>query len=157
QECLHMKPGTLMAPRITAVSLLFGFCLLSAGIILTTVQASSAPPFITSWGSPLPDSTGQFIEPRGVAVDPNGNIFVADTGNNRIQEFNSSGVFLRMWGSAGFGDGQFAFLQGIAADSSGNVYAADGNTNRIQKFSPTGALITKWGSGGSGDGQFNFP
>jgi sugar lactone lactonase YvrE len=91
--------------------------------------------------------------PWGVAVDSSGNVYVADSGNQRIQKFNSSGEFITKWGTFGSGDGQFNYPLRVAVDSSGNVYVADEGNQRIQKFTSNGTFITKWGSGGSGDGQ----
>jgi DNA-binding beta-propeller fold protein YncE len=50
-------------------------------------------PFFTTWGS-TGSGAGQFTYPTGISVDGNGNVYVADTGNNRIQKFTSQGVFL---------------------------------------------------------------
>jgi len=69
-------------------------------------------------------------------VDSSGNVYVADTGNHRIQKFNASGEFLAKWGSEGTGDGQFDCPYGVAVDSNGNVYVADMGNDRIQKFKP---------------------
>ncbi len=108
---------------------------------------------------PCPSGTGngQFNSAGGVAVDSSGNVYVADTNNNRIQKFTSSGAYMTQWGSSGSGDGQFSNPNGVAVDSSGNVYVADTYNNRIQKFTSTGTLITKWGSSGFGDGQLSNP
>ncbi|MCX9082421.1 MAG: PGF-pre-PGF domain-containing protein, partial [Candidatus Methanoperedens sp.] len=95
--------------------------------------------FLAKWGSSGSDD-GQFDGPEGVAVDNEGNVYVADTGNNRIQKFNSSGIFLTRWGSSGSGDGQFDSPEGVAVDSDGNVYIAEvssdfeDSNDRIQKF-----------------------
>ena len=70
-----------------------------------------------------------------MATDGSGNVYVADEGNHRIQEFDASGTFLTAWGSAGSGNGQFTYSNGVAADGSGNVYVADSGNARIQKFS----------------------
>jgi DNA-binding beta-propeller fold protein YncE len=112
--------------------------------------------FITKWGS-FGTGDGQFNGPRLIAVDSSGNVYVADTANNRIQKFTSTGSFLSKWGSLGTGDGQFDWPTGIAVDSSGNVYITDFNNNRIQKFTSTGSFLSKWGSLGTGDGQFDWP
>ena len=98
-----------------------------------------------------------FNAPHAVAVDRNGDIFVADTSGHRIQKFTSGGQFITKWGSMGHGDGQFSSPYGIAVDSSGFVYVADTGNYRIQKFTSDGTFVTKWGSQGSGNGQFNIP
>ena len=98
---------------------------------------------------------GSFKEPNALAIDPSGNIFVADSGHNRVLEFNSEHTFLRQFGSEGAGAGQFQGIQGIAANSEGNVYVT--GSNRVQEFSPTGTFIRQWGSEGSASGQFIYP
>jgi tripartite motif-containing protein 71 len=77
---------------------------------------------------------GQFYDSEGIAVDSSGNVYVADTNNNRIQKFDSNGRFLTTWGSKGSGNGQFDYPGDIAVDSSGNVYVDDINHDRVQKF-----------------------
>jgi streptogramin lyase len=80
------------------------------------------------------------VSPYGVAVDSSGNIYVADSFNDRIQKFDSVGNFITKWGSGGEEEGQFFGAYGVAVDSSGNVYVADTGNDRIQKFSPTDVL-----------------
>ena len=89
---------------------------------------------------------GQFFNPQGIAVSASGYIYVVDTGNNRIQEFTSSGAYVTQWGSSGSGNGQFNTPIGIAVNSNGNIYVADACNYRIQEFSPSGAYVTQWGS-----------
>jgi DNA-binding beta-propeller fold protein YncE len=112
--------------------------------------------FMTKWGSGG-SGNGQFNSPWGIAVDNSGNVYVVDTGNNRVQKFTSSGAYVTKWGSLGTGNGQFHEPYGIAVDSSGYVYVADRENNRIQKFTSSGGYIHQWGTAGSGDGQFNKP
>ena len=100
---------------------------------------------------------GDFDWPYSIAIDSAGNVYVADTWNNRIQKFNATGSFITKWGSEGSANGQFYIPEGVAVDNEGNVYVADSFNNRIQKFDSTGSFITKWGSYGTEDGQFEQP
>ena len=98
-----------------------------------------------------------FSAPFGVAIDESGNVFVADTFNDRIQKFTPDGQFIAKWGSTGGRSGQFFGPSGIAIDSSGNLYIVDTYNNRIQKFTSNGEFVTNWGGLGSGDGEFDTP
>ncbi len=139
--------------------------LLLAGLTLVLIlppilaQADTPPTFLTRWGTNGIPGTGdgQFNNPRGVAVDNQGNVYVADTLNDRLQKFTITGTFLAKWGTPGTGDGQFNDPEGVAVDKAGNVYVADTGHDRIQKFTITGTFLAKWGSFGSGNGQFNSP
>ena len=122
----------------------------------TTASVAAPPSFLFKWGS-VGNGDGQFSAPDGIAIDSSGNVYVADTGNHRIQKFTSSGQFITKWGSLGNSDGQFYSPHGVAVDSSGNVYVVDTSNHRIQKFTSSGQFITKWGSFGDDDGQFNNP
>jgi DNA-binding beta-propeller fold protein YncE len=126
------------------------------GVPLAGAATTETPVFDTMWGGPG-SGDGQFQAPAAVAVDRAGNIYVADTNNNRIQKFDANGTFLTKWGSEGSADGQFQGPSGIAADSSGNVYVADTFNSRIQKFDANGTFLTKWGGFGIGEGEFRFP
>ena len=59
-----------------------------------------------SWGE-RGSSQGQFIAPRGIAVAPGGEVYVADTSNDRVQEFAADGSFIGQWGGLGSAAGQF--------------------------------------------------
>lgn len=115
-----------------------------------------APAFFATWGT-QGNGDGQFESPYGIAVGPNGRIYVADTGNNRIQVFDGNRTFVTAWGSAGTGDGEFNGPSGIAVDADNFVYVTDRFNHRVQQFSGDGVFITKWGVEGSGDGQFQDP
>ena len=94
---------------------------------------SSSPTILHKWGVTGVDE-GNFTHPDSVAADSMGNVYVADTDNNRIQKFDSKGKFVTKWGSHGPSDGQFRTPNGIAVDSKGNIYVADTYNDRIQKF-----------------------
>ncbi|HLQ35396.1 MAG TPA: flippase activity-associated protein Agl23, partial [Chloroflexota bacterium] len=89
---------------------------------------------------------GQLLGARGVAVAPDGSIYVADQGNNRIQKFDPSGKFVLKWGSKGSGDGQFDLPSGVAVDKAGNVWVSDLWNHRVQEFDASGKFVLKFGS-----------
>ncbi|MBV9281622.1 MAG: SMP-30/gluconolactonase/LRE family protein [Chloroflexi bacterium] len=95
--------------------------------------------------------------PDGVALDPQGNIYVADTGNNRVQKFSPDGAPLAQWGRQGSGRGQFSQPEGIALDPQGNIYVSDSGNNRLQELSPTGQPLRVWGQGGDVFAGFHNP
>jgi DNA-binding beta-propeller fold protein YncE len=107
-------------------------------ILIPPAFSQEAYKFELMWGSPGAGND-QFNNPVGVAVDPSGNVYVADYGNHRIQKFNSNGNFITQWGSPG--DSYFA--QSVVVDPSGNVYVV-ANETTIKKFDPNGNLITTW-------------
>ena len=120
-----------------------------------------------------PGTNAQFYDPTGVAVAPNGTVYVADRFNHQIRAVNpTTGEVTTLAGSgtAGFADGpgstaQFLFPFGVAVAPSGTVYVADVNNNRIRAINPTtGEVTTLAGSGERGltDGtgtnaQFDYP
>src|SRR6266508_2468345 len=65
---------------------------------------------------------GEFDSPTGIAVDPSGNVLVADTNNGRIEKFSPTGTFLSIMGNKGVGQAQLAGPNGIAVDRTGNIY-----------------------------------
>lgn len=100
---------------------------------------------------------GYFYLPVGVKAAPNGNLYVADAGNNRIQWFDADGKFLGKFGTAGSGNGAFILPTSVAISADNSVFVTDSNNHRIQKFSLTGQFQGTFGSFGSGAGQFNSP
>jgi sugar lactone lactonase YvrE len=97
---------------------------------------------------------GDFAKPTGVAVDKEGNLYVADTLNNRIEIFDADGAFLRTWGKNGDGPGYFARPKGVTIDSDGHVWVADGMQDRVQVFTNEGQLLISMGGHGLLPGQY---
>ncbi|HEX5762133.1 MAG TPA: DUF6531 domain-containing protein [Solirubrobacterales bacterium] len=100
---------------------------------------------------------GQFSQPRAVAVDDEGDVWVADTSNHRVQEFDSEWNPIRQLGSFGTAAGQFSSPSGVAVDPAGNVWVADTGNHRLQKFDAEGGFLLQVGSQGSANGQFKSP
>ena len=116
---------------------------------------------------------GAFRAPSTVASDGAGNVYVLEEAGSRVQKFNSSGVFQRMWGkdvirsgaatdtgtgfeictvaadcqqgSVGTLGGELSHPEGIAVDPAGNVYVADTDNNRIQEYTSAGAFVRAFG------------
>ncbi len=102
---------------------------------------------------------GEFVSPiYGLAVDNQGNIFVVDNGNNRVQKFDNAGNFIILWGNFGSANGNFHNPTSIALDAAGDVLVVDTNNHRVQKFDgKLGHYKMKFGSRGNGEGQFSSP
>lgn len=105
--------------------------------------------------SPAGVNKGQFSLPRGITRDAQGDFYVTDTENKRVQKFDLNGNWLLSFGSNGQAVGQFGAFSpdsvgtgpgGIAADSKGNIYVADTWNHRVQKFDSTGKFLTVWGT-----------
>lgn len=88
---------------------------------------------------------GQLADPVGVALDAQGNVYVADSANNRIQKFAPDGRFLSAVGGPGVEAGQFNQPGDLAVDAQGFVYVVDTWNHRIQKFDPALAFVAAWG------------
>jgi YD repeat-containing protein len=92
--------------------------------------------------------------PSSDAVDSNGNVWVIDSGNNRIEKFSSAGLLIAPYGEIGSGPGEFSGPWGIAVNqSTGNVYVTDQGNNRIEELSSTGSFIREFGKQGTGAGE----
>jgi DNA-binding beta-propeller fold protein YncE len=117
---------------------------------------------LAKWGAGGGDGTagggaGEFNHPSAVAVDGGGEVYVADTYNNRVVKLTAGGAVLGEWGSAGTGDGRFRSPSGVAVDGGGVVYVLDGENNRVELFDANGRFLAKWGQRGPGLGEFSKP
>jgi sugar lactone lactonase YvrE len=97
---------------------------------------------------------GDFSKPTGVAVDAEGNLYVADTYNNRIEIFDADGQFISTFGKAGDGPGYFARPKGVAIDGDNHIWVADGQQDRVSVFNREGQLLISLGGHGLLPGQF---
>jgi DNA-binding beta-propeller fold protein YncE len=97
-------------------------------------EHSATGSLIRSFGIPG-EGTGELADLRGLTVDSNGNVWVIDSGNNRVQVFGETGTYLTKFGGLGSGAGQMAFPFDVALDPSGNVWVTDNYNNRVQKWS----------------------
>jgi DNA-binding beta-propeller fold protein YncE len=164
----------ILLKRILGVSLVFAL-LMGCGAPATqspTLAPPTSGPTVVVTLSPTPfakpsmekiwDTDGSpntFYRPTEVALDPQGNVYIIDGGNQRVQKFDKDGNFLLMWGSQGPGDGQFLFqvppahYGSLTVDKDGFVYVTD-HFNRVQKFDGNGNFLMKFGDTGYADGKF---
>ncbi|HIQ04885.1 MAG TPA: hypothetical protein EYH31_04215, partial [Anaerolineae bacterium] len=112
--------------------------------------------FIRTWGS-HGSGDGEFYYPSGVAVGSNGDIYVADSWNSRVQRFDMDGNFLQVWGEEGLDIGELNHPFDLTIGPDDTVYVTDSWNNRIQQFSATGEFVRVWGSKGTTSGQFRRP
>jgi uncharacterized protein (TIGR03437 family) len=127
----------------------------TSGIITTIAGTNGSPGFSGDGG---PAKSAKLHSPSGVAVDAAGNVYIADTSNNRIRKVDTSGNIATFAGStntfnSGVGDGGLATAcnlylpKGVAVDASGNVYIADFGNNRVRKVGTNGIIATVAGNG----------
>ncbi len=101
--------------------------------------------FIKSWGK-KGDKSGELKSPQRIAVGQDNLVYVADTGNHRIQVFDSEGSLIKGWGKKGDKDNEMEKPYGIAVGSDGAVYVSDKENKRILKFDRNGSLLAKFGN-----------
>ena len=143
----------LVLPLVVIVGFIF---LVNPVDQLAFANTSSSHPFQTTWGESGLTKPGKFTFPQNIAIDDEGNVYVTDLGNMRVQKFKNDGTFLLSWGSQGSGSGQFKAPVGIAIYED-SVFVVDNQLNRIQKFNLDGEFISKWGEEGQDPGQFLLP
>ncbi|MCZ2127358.1 MAG: TIGR03663 family protein [Anaerolineales bacterium] len=157
------NPLTLNAPRALAFAP-DGTLYIADSLNHRILHVNADGSLLQSWGSfadgvSVPLGNGTFNEPWGVAVGPDGSVYVSDTWNSRIEKFTSAGVFVKAWGTFGQGDTPDAFYgpRGLAADSAGRVYVADTGNKRIVVFDSDGNFVTEFGGAGFDPGLFDEP
>jgi len=140
------KPGSTIVAACCFALLLCG----------TSFPESHAYELVDEWGSSGSED-GQFLQPYGIAIDGDSNLFISDPMNHRIQKFTPEGEFLTKWGAYGNEEGQFIAPQGIDVDGDGNVYVADFLNDRIQKFTPEGEFLDAWSTRMNGWWLYSTP
>jgi len=108
--------------------------------------------FLLTWGSEgdwdrrnSPDQPpDKMIYPAGIAVGPDGNVFVADSGRDRIKVFSPEGKFVRESGSKSPEPGKFTALAGICFDAAGRLHVADMGAHRVQMFTRDASFLAAW-------------
>lgn len=128
-----------------------GTLLLVCGLqlLMIPVKASvgALPPGVSlelTWGT-FGQGPGEFHQPRGVSVAPNGNVFVLDTQNVRVQVFTEEGVFLYSWGEVADGDSAFNRATDLVVDTNGQVAICQEDAGSVNVFDPFGSFIMVMG------------
>ena len=99
---------------------------------------------------------GELNLPRDAKIGKDGNLYIVDGGNFRVQVFTQRGEFVRRFGEVGRRSGQFSRPKGIGADNDGNIYVADTAFGNFQIFDPQGRLLLAIGKRDSNYGPANF-
>jgi tripartite motif-containing protein 71 len=121
-------------------------------------QFDSQGNFISKFGNPdghHSSEPGKFDNPRHLEVDKALKyVYVADSKNNRIQQFDIKGNFVKVIGRLGNNPGEFNFPTTIEMDSIGNFFVNERGNERVQKFHSNWNPILSWGSKGTANNQF---
>ncbi len=103
------------------------------------------------------EEQGMFHYPTNIFVSGDGNIFISDSLNFRIQIFSPQGEFMKAFGKPGNSPGYFSRPRGVAVDSDGNIYVVDALFDNVQVFNRDGRLLMDFGGPGYGYGEFWLP
>lgn len=103
------------------------------------------------------DGPGRFARPTNLALDADGNLYVSDTINGRVQKLAPDGSFLASFGKRGARPGTFARPKGVAIDPAGRLYVVDAAFENVQLFAPDGQVLMDLGGPGAGPGDLSLP
>jgi len=98
---------------------------------------------------------GQIGNPAGLDA-AEGDVWVSDWSNHRIEAFTEAGEFVRQFGSQGSGEGELEYPQDVEIDADGHAWVADQGNNRVQEFDQGGEYLAQFGAQGSGEGEFDL-
>ncbi len=115
-----------------------------------------------TFGEPIGSNAaapGTFNEPWGVAVGPDGSVYVADTWNHRVQKFTAEGEFISTWGYFGQAEDAFALWgpRDVTVDDLGRVLVTDTGNKRVIAYDETGNFVAEIGGPGFAPGKFDEP
>jgi tripartite motif-containing protein 71 len=147
----HLKPETTYHYRVVARNA--GGTTYGEDKTFTTSEATIAT-YSSSFGS-VGAGNGQFQHTAGIGETSDGNFWVADAYNHRIQKVTPEGTYLSQISKAG--DGSTLYLSGLAVDAKNNVWITDWSNNRVEEFNEKGEFVRRFGSTGTGNGQFDVP
>lgn len=155
------KPGELSAPSDVAMGQ-GGEIYVSDSWNHRIQKFSSDGRLLAHWGKKADIwnlKKDELLFPRGIAVAPNGDVYVADTATHRVIKYTPQGkvIFVLGDGQAMQQVGKFDTPLDVAVDSAGNLYVSDSGNSRIEKFDANGNVIDYWGTAGDGLGQFRRP
>ncbi|MEA5359128.1 NHL repeat-containing protein [Amycolatopsis sp., V23-08] len=115
-------------------------CAWLADPVRFTVRRTSLPEYRSAFGRGG-SGPGQFAGPAGITVDQRGQLWVADTGNDRVQAFTRDGKLVRVLA------GRLKAPEAVAVDAAGNVYVADTGNHRVAQYSWWGGFVREFGAG----------
>jgi DNA-binding beta-propeller fold protein YncE len=153
-------PDTIRIPEGLAIGPDGNLYVVEGGTDRTRVSVwSPTGGYLRSFGD-FGSGPGQLYSPKQVALDAAGFVYVADSGNSRVQKFSPGGQFV-----ASIGQGSSTFTdpdklsdpEGVALAPDGSLYASDQLYRRVQHYAADGTFLGSFGSQGSGDGQFEAP
>ena len=152
-------PGPTGAVSTAAKLIVLALVAAGLGVVASVAPAAADDPpvHINTWGG-TGSANGQFSTARGVALAPNGNVYVVDVGNSRVQYFDKYGAYLGQWGSAGGGHGQFSSAEAIAVGPDGSVFVGDAaGSGRVQKFDGDGTWVAQYTTFSAPFQSLSFP
>jgi tripartite motif-containing protein 71 len=151
-------PGTLQNPRGVAVR---GTRMLVADDQHHRVAAfDTGGHLLASIGAGQGAGPGQLNFPYGVAIDPQGRVFVADDMNQRIVRYSTPQTnyqYKARWGAYGTAPGRLAYPRGLATNTNGELFVANTGNDRVDVFDASGTLKRSFGTSGRATGQFDAP